>query len=419
MRNKQIVFYSIVCSLNILFLFAVILDVLLPLSRIMQSVLILLSNTIYIVVYNRRTTTKATPFYYCYIVFCLLLIIQIAISLINYEIFSTFYLAASILLIIISFWRVLIITYAEFNSIDKVVLPYCWINLYTIYASIIVFILLLIGAINVNQFLIDPTKYELFNGNYEVGGSPVSNPLHSVYMILADRGVKFFGQFGFFCGICHEPHASALLLMPSLFLMLPKYRNKLLLLILFIINVLLTASVTNMIVFSLCIVTFVFFCNNLSNKSIIYIKIFFAITLLYSILNFQAIVDKVGFEIIQNKLQADNMSYETSNNILNYLYNPKSILGSGILIYSYNAKATDIGFISFLLNLFFDILFVLGIVKLFLSRNKSAMIMSIGLIYFFLHVQKIGQMMYQFPYLMSIVFLGHLMYIKYVYSKEN
>lgn len=76
------------------------------------------------------------------------------------------------------------------------------------------------------------------------------------------------------------------------------------------------------------------------------------------------------------------MSYETSNNILNYLYNPKSILGSGILIYSYNAKATDIGFISFLLNLFFDILFVLGIVKLFLSRNKSAMIMSIGLIYF-------------------------------------
>lgn len=85
------------------------------------------------------------------------------------------------------------------------------------------------------------------------------------------------------------------------------------------------------------------------------------------------------------------MSYETSNNILNYLYNPKSILGSGILIYSYNAKATDIGFISFLLNLFFDILFVLGIVKLFLSRNKSAMIMSIGLIYFFLHVQKIGQ----------------------------
>ena len=160
-------------------------------------------------------------------------------------------------------------------------------------------------------------------------------------------------------------------------------------------------------------------CIFLSNKSIIYIKIFFAITLLYSILNFQAIVDKVGFEIIQNKLQADNMSYETSNNILNYLYNPKSILGSGILIYSYNAKATDIGFISFLLNLFFDILFVLGIVKLFLSRNKSAMIMSIGLIYFFLHVQKIGQMMYQFPYLLFIVFLGHLMYIKYVYSKEN
>ncbi|MCS3357343.1 hypothetical protein NXW00_23225 [Bacteroides thetaiotaomicron] len=238
-------------------------------------------------------------------------------------------------------------------------------------------------------------------------------------MILTDRGVKFFGQFGFFCGICHEPNASALLLMPSLFLMLPKYRNKLLLLILFIINVLLTASVTNMIVFSLCIVTFVFFCNNLSNKSTIYIKIFFAITLLYSILNYQAIVDKVGLEIIQNKLQADNMSYETSNNILNYLYNPKSILGSGILIYSYNAKATDIGFISFLLNLFFDILFVLGIVKLFLSRNKSAMIMSIGLIYFFLHVQKIGQMMYQFPYLLFIVFLGHLMYIKYVYSKEN
>ena len=45
--------------------------------------------------------------------------------------------------------------------------------------------------------------------------------------------------------------------------------------------------------------------------------------------------------------------------------------------------------------------------------------MSIGLIYFFLHVQKIGQMMYQFPYLLFIVFLGHLMYIKYVYSKEN
>lgn len=415
MQDKLNKFFFVICFLNILFLFAVLLDVLLPVGRSLQALLIILLNCTYIALYktNKSTaklTRRFTPFSLCFIIYICLLIVQIFVSIFADS--STVYLALSLILIAVTFWKILDITYAKNVSIEYVLRPYMYISEYVMVASVVVFVALLFGIISLSSYIIDPTKYELFNGNFQIGGARIFNPLRLIYILDSDRGVKFFGQFGTFLGICHEPHISTYLISPALFMILAFCRKKLLWLLLFLATVLLSSSVTNLILSALCLIAYFWMeyrylpnIARVSAYSLLIITIFFIAT------NYSYVSESIGLEIISTKLQTSNMSYDYSANVLSYMYNPESFLGSGILVYCYNPNATDIGYFTFLLNLIFQSSFIVGIISICSKGNRQSRIIGLGLVYFALHTLKIGQMIYQFPYLIFMLYIGHILFI--------
>ncbi|WP_420187041.1 hypothetical protein M1B74_11550 [Bacteroides pyogenes] len=412
--KKVFTLFSGLVVLNTFFLLVVLLDVVFPVSRPVQTLTILVLNILFLTL-NKGFNIKligTSPFVVCFYLFIVLLFSQILISLVT-NTASTAILAGSLILILVTFWKLLTFGYDHFSDSEYVIAPYVLIGKYTVIASCIVFVLSLLGVISPYTNPVDPTKYQLFEGNNSIEASNVYHPLYLVFILEKFRGVNFFGQFGTFCGLCHEPHLSTFLVTPSLFLILAGSRNKLMYIILFISSSLLASSVTNIIFIALCLIIYCLIKHKKmkrNSRTLIYVASIFVI--IYVALNFQNLVETIGLEIVSSKMQSGNISYDTSTGIIEYMYSPQSFLGTGILIYAFNPHATDIGLVSFILNCAFQISFITGVVKLICCKNMQVRIASIALIYFLMHSFKIGQMMFQFPFLAMMLFIGHMLWLQ-------
>ncbi|MDD3138607.1 MAG: hypothetical protein PHX08_06515 [Lachnospiraceae bacterium] len=411
--------FTVIVILNISFLFAVSLDVIFPFSREEQSIFLLFLNIIYILSKSRsefpRLSFNQSPFSWCIIFSFMLLFVQLLCSF-SVSDFNSFFLAVSLILLNISFLCIAGLEFKKKQKVSSITKPINYIAIYVIFVSIIVFCLLLLKILSIDKFAVDHTKYSLFEGNYNISQTEIFSPANMIFLLSTDRGIPFFGQFGIFTGICHEPHLSTLLVTPSLFFLLSMQKNKYFI-IPFVFYSLLAASVTNLLLLPLCLcIYYIFF--KLKSR-VLYFKIFLVFFIVFIFYYFKnEIIQSLGLNLILLKTTSGNASFDTTTDILSYMYNPSSILGSGILIYSGNPKSTDIGAINFILNILFQISFIYGTIKMVLSKNNSIGVFSVGLIYFFLHSLKIGQMVYQFPFLIYILYLGHLTWLKNI-KNEN
>ena len=169
-------------------------------------------------------------------------------------------------------------------------------------------------------------------------------------------------------------------------------------------------SVTNLLLVPLFLFMYSLFMSKSGASKILKIIVGIAIILISASFLYE-FIDTIGLGIIQAKLDTGNASVQTSSGILSYLYTPKTFFGTGMLSLAFNEKSTDIGFVSFVLNLLVLIFYCYGMIRLFLSGNKYSQIVALGLFYFIAHGLKIGQMIYQFPLLVYILFVAHIFFV--------
>lgn len=399
--------------LNFCFLLTLLLDLIIENDRESQSVYIIVLNFLYIFSYRNSIIlnirhNKLSPFKMSIYIVFILIFIQIIISSVHFEYITS--LRLSIALLTIYSQLIIILKTHKDNSA-------LYVNFSSIIVciSILVFILLHLGLINIENFIVQSGRFSLLDNNSAVSKATNYLVLGVSFIVGNPRGIPFWGDFGLFTGICHEPHISTLFISPALFFLIGS-RNKAiknyLLPAFFIIYFLIASSVTNFVIIPICSILALVLVKN-SRKSKVLIISVFVLVLLYILLNLSSFIESMNISFVLEKIN-DSTVYSSrgvSTSILEYMYSPKTILGSGIFVLSGAPNSQDIGYINFLLIICFQILFLYGCYRFIFSNNNKKVLFGIGLLYFLLHSLKIGQMIFQFPFLIFILYIAHTEYI--------
>lgn len=280
--------------------------------------------------------------------------------------------------------------------------PYLYLNNYVAIISIFIFVLSLLGIIDVGSYSM-PQNINLWVDNNTTNlGSRYLFPLNMAVIIDTNR-IPFFNNYGIFCGVSHEPHIATLFLTPAFFLLGLVYKGyKLLLLrISYVFFMLLAASVTNVLIFAPLFFIFYlldgYYKSKLTKKLIIIIP--FVLIIFTSLLFFQPLIDFISL-----KLTNKGGSLDYSQNMLLYILEPKSFLGYGVWRIPYpHLKIDDIGFIgSFFMIIVFVIFFRLSILNVF---KKSSYLVGIAGLYFLFHSFKVPQLSLLYPFTYYMFFL--------------
>ena len=403
--------YNIVTFLNILFLFAVFFDVVVPFSRPLQSLFVVVMNISYLIVTSRSNKRDHirkvfSPYMLCILIYLLLIVVQIVICMFQTN-GDTMFFSLAILLINFTFFFILSNKYNQIQTISSIIAPYKFIGIYTATASVFVFILLTFGIIDIYSFQLDPYDFDMFERNAADQKFDLFYPLWLTFVTSIDRGVPFFGEFGSFTGLCHEPHISTLLATPALFFTLANLRkHSMLLSLAFVFYSLIATSVTNIILLPLCVIIYYFLVGSsrIAKATIIVVGVLL-------LLSYELLIDLFGLQIVLLKFEVGNTSQATTSDLLTYMYSPQSFWGTGVMVNYVNSHSTDIGFISFLLIVIYQVSFYYGLIRLFLQKNIYS-IYAIGILYFALHSIKLGQMAFQYPYLLFVLFVSHIIYVE-------
>ncbi len=403
--NIETIIIGIVIILNFCFLYSVLWDLIILNSRAAQTVfIIIIDSSCYLYVrsrYNGRM--QLTPFSVLMKLYFLMLFVNIFISILNDS--NSLFLIISLLIVNFLFYLLL---KCFSGNIGLTLKPYIYFSNYIVFASLFILVLLHAHIISLESFQVPNDKFELFYGNLQNNDGSLFFPLNLVFITDSMRNVPFFGDFGIFTGLCHEPHLITLLISPALFVLLfMDVKKHGLYIISYLLFCLMACSVTNLLLLPVCILLYFEVINRNTRFHAAYIIVTIALSLLI-IAVYVYLVEYLGLGIIIDKLDSSNASNEISSNIVSYMYQPESLIGSDIFIYSYNENARDIGIINFFLIISNQVILFAAIFRMFLSKDKNAAIIAIALIYFFSHSFKIGQMLYQFPLYMYILYIGHI-----------
>ena len=123
-------------------------------------------------------------------------------------------------------------------------------------------------------------------------------------------------------------------------------------------------------------------------------------------------LDNSLVELIKYKLFISGSGNYSLQTVL-FAFTPSSILGTEMFdnsfIYS-SDKTLNVGLVSFILNLFFLVIFIFKIVKLILHSNSNVKMLGFCVLYFFLHSSKYCMRSYSFTLLLFMVFILNVTY---------
>lgn len=306
----------------------------------------------------------------------------------------------------------------EEGALFSIIKPYFSVATAIVFASILVFILIVIGVVDPydwplpDYFGEDFTKrmqrgYE----NYQ-GDDYYLNPLGIA--VLMPNYVKVstpLGAFGSFCGLSHEPHIGAYFATPAMF-MIPIFIKsswkRFCTYFFFIIYLLLAASTTNILG-----VGMVFFVQLVQKTAFNPGKMLVinSILILFIILIGLALADIVEpfLGLIEKKLSSTDGggSAGVSVGYLDYLTSPTELVGDGMFIvpdYRINFINWDIGYLYSALYILHFIFIVVGSLVLITSRGKIGYIGFAGL-YYFIHSLKFPLHSVRYPFSIFILFI--------------
>ena len=315
------------------------------------------------------------------------------------------------LLLNISFYLILCNLFTNYNdkysfdiSSKLLVRGYIWLSIYNIVIILVMFILVTFLSFQPYANYIGD-KMDLFESNLAMGsdiGYYFPNFISIIYK-SGDIRIPFFQQYGFITGLYHEPHIVSFLLTPSFFILLDKFKKgikRYIMILLYMLMMLISASTMNLIAFFICIIIYIIMKNR--TKILMPMIILSIFGFLISFLN------KNIFNFIIIKLTSESADYSAS--VLKFAFTPKTLLGTNIFNLSYIEANTnlkfDVGYILFFLNFLFLIICYYKLYYL-IARSKFLYIGLFGL-YFFLHSMKTAMLTYMFSYLLFIIFIMNI-----------
>ena len=226
--------------------------------------------------------------------------------------------------------------------------------------------------------------------------------------------VPFFQDFGQLNGLFHEPHIITLNVFPCLFLLLgftKKRIHKWLLIGTIVLMILFTGSTTNILVTLICLVIYSFV-NFRKHSIVVILDIALVVFLVYLYIN----NDDTLAQVVLDRMSSDNYSQQWSRDLLSFAFTPKSLFGTNFLNTSNVLNETskeDVGYIAFILNLLFIILYARNIIKLSKLKEKIPMAVAFASLYYIVHSAKVGMTMYIQTLPIFLLFLQVLVVIIY------
>jgi hypothetical protein len=266
---------------------------------------------------------------------------------------------------------------------------YLLIVKYTLASTLFVLLLDLFNLINIDGFGLPPyfdmgflNKY-LIDGNNDVYGIVFN---HIVVMKNYIKPIFFLQNIGTYCGISYEPHLFGFFVSPAFFVFLKTKQNLWALITLFL---LFTAfSVTNLVVLLISI-------SLVINKRFLLILALLIVIVISQFLSDIILYSSIGIWVLS---KAESRSQADISNVFDKILDWSSIIGDGIF---FTAEGNNgLGFINGVLLLFFALLIVFLIVKQYNKDKFSAAI----ILYILLHSLKFPLNVFQYPYILFIIF---------------
>lgn len=292
----------------------------------------------------------------------------------------------------------------------KAVNIYLKFSFLIVWTALIVFILLHLGILDLNNWGL-PTFFGTgFHAKYELPGAIENIYSVPLYMtVIFPNYVKpfgFFSEFGTFSGLSYEPHIAFFVLAPAFILSFARYSLNLKMVITrvipFFIFFVLSFSLTGIIALLITGLAYLFFTANKPLSIFLLFSLFVSIVFLYA---FSQIVLNIDLELlyyIEQKMES--RSGDESVGFINYLSNPLTVWGFGpfnIPTY-YGPKYNDVGLLTSLC--FFS--FYLGIcILIYKCLKKGQIAFALVGVYFVMHSLKFPMHMIQYIFPLFIIFL--------------
>lgn len=294
---------------------------------------------------------------------------------------------------------------SQYRALWLVLRGYMWLCAICLVSAFLLFLFIKLGVnVHINDV---GSRMDLFEDNVNTLGHSYYFPYYlSILLVSANPSLKlpFFTEHGVVCGIYFEPHIITFMLFPALFI-LYAYANskikKFFLISAWLLLMLMACSTTNIVASLFCLFVSLFF-----DKTGRYYLI--PILAIFLILIFYVGLSNTEFFFVAEKLEDSGGSKGYSMNTISFAFTPQTLLGTNFLNNRYlneiKTVNNDVGYISFILNIIFLLLFVYRICKLIFS-NKYYRLLGISVLYFFLHSMKIAMVTYSLSFLMLMIFI--------------
>ncbi len=384
------------------------------LSSKIQAAIILALNCLFLTVLPQKKiapkTSSSNKFFEFEVIqrlFFLLLFIQIFTSLFYVQ-FDNILFACSLLSVTFTF-LLLIKRLENIHGKSFLMNSYSYLCLYILFSCLFVFLISSAGLFDPHSNLIKYGSFAEFDRNFVINHEKIYNPLNLIFIIESFRGIPFFGEYGLFVGLSHEPHTSMLFVMPGVFLFLrDKSRvTQAIFWVLSFIFALITSSVTGILVLLTCYLLYALVSKN---KLLMFFKLSILFFTAYLIFNqFDSIIQDVGLDIIEQKLNSNSStsSKGVTLSLFKYLYSPKSFFGSGAFVNIGSDYAKDIGLVNFIIIVIMQFFFIVGLIKILFKafvEPKYLFYFMSGL-YFFLHSMKLGNLVFENVFYILIIYI--------------
>lgn len=294
---------------------------------------------------------------------------------------------------------------------------YIWLSLISVLGVFLSFFLMNIFGLDSS-----PVNADFMAANLDKGDIYYRS-YFTVNMYTWIPRVPFFQGFGMLSGLFHEVNLFAMNVSPCLIVMLgfaEKALTRCLIVITSILVILFAGSATNILVVGACLVAY-FVVN--SKKKLIG-SIIGAAAIALAVIAYISIDDTL-LEFLLGRMDEGSGSQQYSVSLLEWTFSPKTLMGSDFFSTEYvdelqtaSIITNDVGYIPFILNVAFIILYVKDTIKLIFLRNKLGMAVGFASLYLILHSAKVGMTLFAQTLPLIVIFMQAIT-IKVIWKKQQ
>ena len=262
---------------------------------------------------------------------------------------------------------------------------YILLSLISVVGVFITFIALRIGIVSRGRIV----ELDYMEANIN-GGALYEWVLLSINNLQYEFGrIPFFQDYGTLTGLFHEPNIITHNITPCMILLLGLLNKTIWRSVAIAVGVLImlfSASVTNVLVVAVCLLVYVF----VKFRSNVFVSILTAAIAVGAVLLFIRYSDDTFLNFFMGRMDRGNASNAYTTSVIEHTFVPHTIFGYNFLSTSYISddgvldNSLDIGFIPWLLNIIFLVLYFRNVIKLITKNNSAAMAVGFASLYYIL-----------------------------------